>query len=306
MIFALFLSSPVWADTAIIANCSEGKGCTFELSDFERGIFDPDFDRPVEPDDIIVFGHKKNGAFVMYLTKKSRGAIDRDWGGDGFTQLALFNPQIQPKDGLWKATYGTATGTDCYGIGNIGATFRRMIAPGKAGEGDIAFQYPFNPKQLFPSNEMKWTKTGYNTYKGAMGFNNSTMKMFYQIHIVSDKKIETIYTTEINVPTKEPCKGKIPVTFTFVKSRERNNDFDQDEEDDLLEVTPKGNKDDDLLPVHPKGNKEDDLLPVKPKGNKDDLLEVKPKDDLLPVKPGQKPKTEVERLDRPKVDRIKD
>ena len=295
LIFALFLSLPAWAELAIVANCSEGKGCTFELSDFERGVFDPEFDRPVEPDDIIVFGHKKNGGFVKYLTKKSRGAIDRDWGGDGFTQLALFNPQIQPRDGLWRATYGTATGTDCYGIGNIGATFRRMIAPGKAGEGDIQFQSPFNPRQLFPTNEMKWKKTGYNTYKGAMGFNNKTMKMFYQIHIVSNEKIETLYTTEINVPTKEPCVGKIPVTFTLIKSKERNDDFPHDND-----------VDDDLLPIHPKGNKEDDLLPVKPKGSEDELLEVKPKDGLLPVKPGQKPKTEVERLDRTKVERIKD
>lgn len=294
----LLASLNAYADKAIIANCSEGKGCTFELSDFDNDLVSPGFDRPVEPGDIIVYGKKKNGKEVLYLDKKSRSAIDKEWGGDGFTQLGLFNPQIQPTDGLWKITYGTSTGSDCYGIGNIGAFYRGKITPGMSTNGEIQFKKPFSPTQLFPSNDMRWRKTGYASYKGTLDFGNgasSPMKMFYNIKIVSPTRIETYYTVEIKAPTKPKCEAQIPVTFTLVKAKESKDPFDEESaDDDLLPVNPKGNKD-DLMPVNPKGKK-DDLMPVNPKGNKDDLM---------PVEPGKGNKPKVERI-QPDVKRIED
>lgn len=290
LLILLFSVFNTFAENAVIANCSEGKGCTFELSDFDKDLFSQDFDRPLESGDIIVYGKKKNGKEVLYLDKKSRAAIDKEWGGDGFTQLGLFNPQIQPTDGLWKVTYGASTGNDCYGIGNIGTFYRGKISPGMAGNGNIQFQKPFNPSQLFPSNDMRWVKTGFSTYKGSLDFGNgasSPMKMFYNIKIVSTTKIETYYTVEIKVPTKPKCVAQIPVTFTLIKEKTNKEPYDYEKSDDE--------------------NLDDDLLPVNPKGNKDDLMEVKPKDELLPVNPSKNNKPNVPILEdnpKPNVPRI--
>lgn len=288
LMIAMLISASAFAEKVIIANCSEGGGCTFELSDFEADLFDKDFGRDIQSDDIIVLGKKNNGEVITYLDKKSREDIDREWGGDGYTQIGLFNPYLQPIDGVWSASYGVSSGNDCYGIGNIGSFIRSKITPGTAGNGTVNFQYPFNPAQLFPSNEMRWIKTGYNTYKGLLDFNNSKsagMKMYYNITIVSRKKIETFYTIEIKVPTKELCVGKVPVTFTLVTAKQSENPFGNDEPAD------------------------DDLLPVNPKGNEDDLLPVNPNDDLLPVEPGNNPKPNVPKLEdnpKPDVPRLED
>lgn len=275
LIIAMFISVSAFAEKVIIANCSEGGGCTFELSDFEADLFDKDFGREIQPDDIIVLGKKSNGEVITYLDKKTREDIDREWGGDGYTQIGLFNPYLQPIDGVWSASYGASSGNDCYGIGNIGSFIQSKITPGTTGNGTINFQYPFNPAQLFPSNEMRWVKTGYNTYKGLLDFNNSKsagMKMYYNVTIVNRKKIETFYTIEIKVPTKELCVGKVPVTFTLVTAKQAEDPFGND------------NADDDLLPVNPN-------------------------DDLLPVEPGNHPKPEVPRLEdnpKPNVPRLED
>ncbi len=282
--FSILISTTSFAEKILVANCSEGKGCTFELTDIESDLMENDFGRPINSNDKVVLGKKKDGTELMYLDDKTREAIDKEWGGDGHTQIGLFNPHTQPTDGLWKLVYGTSTGNDCYGIGNIGNFIRKSIAPGKTGDGNINFQNPFNPSQLFPSNDMRWVKSGHNTYKGILDFasnNIGGMKMYYHITIVTEKKIESVYTIEIKVPAKGTCVAKIPVTFSLLKAKENDDGF------------PDEKGDDDLLPVHPKGKE-------------DDLLDVKPKDDLLPVESDKTPKTKVERLDQAKVDRIEE
>jgi hypothetical protein len=281
LIIVLLFSLPALAEKVMVANCTEGRGCTFELSDVETSLMGAE-DPKVGAGEILVMGRTRDGKDIQYVANKSREAIDKDWGGDGFTQIGLFNPHIQPKDGLWSAAYGNSVGNDCYGIGNMGAFIRKHRGTGSAGNGDITFQYPFNPFQLFPSPNMQWTKTGYNTYKGLLDFGSSKtsgMKLYYYITVASPAKIETFYAIEIKVPTKETCKGTIPVIFTLKKSRETEDPFPDEE-----------NAEGDLLPINPKGTKEDDLLPVKPR------------EELLPVEPGKNPKPEVPKLeDRPNI-----
>ncbi len=283
-ITGMFVSVSVYADKVLIANCAEGGGCTFELSDIESDFLDGDFERKIQPDDILVLGKKKNGEVITYLDKKPREAIDQEWGGDGYTKIGLFNPYLQPTDGTWRASYGSATGNDCYGIGNIGSFIRKRLNPGAAGTGDLYFQYPFNPSQLFPSNEMRWVKTGYHTYRGMLDFSSlhsAGMKMHCQLTIVDRTRIETVYSIEVQVPTKEKCVAKIPLTFTLLKAHLVEDPFENE----------------DPVP--------DDLLPVHPKNQADDLMEVKPKDDLLPVEPRKKRKPTIPRLeDQPNVPRL--
>jgi|GEM_PF-1954809 len=303
----LFLSLPALADKVLVASCSEGSGCTFSLSDVDTdmgqsfgGVYEN-----LKPESILIFGKKKNGEEITYVEDhRTRTQIDRQWGGDGYTQIYLFDPVIQPADGTWKAEYGTATGNECYGIGNVGTYMGRFIQKGLSGSGNITFRKPFSPAQLFPATQMKWRQTGYGRYAGVIDFGSNELagfKLYYTIHVVSRKKIVTNYTMTMKIPTKGQCNGSVPITFTFLKGNDDAPDFPE-EEDDLLPVKSKG-KEDDLLPVKSRGEK-DDLLPVKPGQPKvdrlndadDDLRPVKPKekqDDLLPVKPGQ-----------PKADRL--
>lgn len=280
------------ADKVLVAACSEGKGCTFSLSDVDTdlaqslgGVYED-----LKPGSVLVFGQKKNGTGITYVEDhKTRTQIDRQWGGDGYTQIYLFDPFIQPADGTWKAEYGSPSGNECYGIGNVRTYMHKFIQRGTTGTGNITFGKPFTPAQLFPSAEMKWRQTGYSRYAGVIDFGSNELagfKLHYTIHVVSRKKIEAVYTMTMKIPTKGQCTGVIPVTFTLAKGLEGDRDIQ--EEDDLLPVkrgkkdTPDdridrlNDADDDLLPV--KSNKKgDDLLPVRSGGKEDDLLPVKSK-----------------------------
>ncbi len=309
LLFLLYFSAR--ADKVLVASCSEGKGCTFSLSDVETDMaqsFGGEYEN-LKPGSVLVFGQKKDGTEFTYVEDhKTRSQIDRQWGGDGYTQIYLFDPFIQPADGTWKAEYGNPTGNECYGIGNVGSYMSKFIRRGLEGSGNITFRQPFSPAQLFPSTQMKWHQTGYGRYAGVIDFGSNELagfKLHYTIHVISRKKIETVYTMTMKIPTKGQCTGVIPVTFTLAKGLEHDGDIPED--DDLLPVK-RGKKDkpdhrierlndadDDLLPVKPK-KQGDDLLPVKSRAKENDLMEVKSKDDLLPVKSGQKPKTKIDRL----------
>ncbi len=311
----LLLSLTARADKVLVASCSEGKGCTFSLSDVETDMaqsFGGEYEN-LKPESVLVFGQKKDGSEITYVENhKTRTQIDRQWGGDGYTQIYLFDPFIQPADGAWEVQYGAPSGNECYGIGNVGAYIGKFIQRGTAGTGAINFRKPFSPAQLFPSAQMKWRQTGYSRYAGVIDFGSNELagfKLYYTIHVVSRKKIETVYTMTMKIPTKGQCQGVIPVTFTLSKETNEGHDFTDD--DDLLPVSSKrksadhrksgtetdrlNEADDDLLPVKSKEQK-DNLLPVKSRGNGDDLKEVRSRDELLPVKPGQKPKPKVDRL----------
>lgn len=239
--FCLISTYVAKAELALIANCKEGEGCSFELSDFDMSVMDVDFDRPIESDDIIVYGVKDDGTIIMYLDKKSRERIDREWGGDGYTKIDIFNPALLPQSGTWKVDFGNTTGNDCYGIGNIGSYIRKNMNTAGPNSGNVQFEHPFKPSKLFPSDQMKWYKTGYATYKGILDFNHgmsSPMKMNYFIHIINPTRIESYYTIEIKIPTKAPCIGKIPVNFTLIKSENKNKTVIENDlyQEDLLPI----------------------------------------------------------------------
>lgn len=284
---ALLGSVPAFADKLLVANCKAGAGCTFELTDYESDLFETD-GQQIGPGDTYVNGVDENGKPIQYVDRKTREEIDREWGGDGYTQIGLFNPHTQPTSGTWKATYGASTGNECYGIGNIGAFMRKRISPGLAGSGELTFGYPFHPSRLFPSSEMKWVKTGFDTYKGKLDFGSNAlagMKLYYTVQVLDAGRIQTFYTTEIKVPTKGTCIGKTPVSFALLKAAPMPDL--PDEADDLLDISSTRQQEDDLLDVKSQGGKGDDLLDVKSQNGKDDLLDVKSGgngDELLPVK----------------------
>lgn len=301
----------------MLATCTEGNGCTFQISEADASDYDiadgnnTDYYQNL-PENTLVVNAKINGKWEQYVeTKMTRSQLDKFFGGDGFTMIYPFNPNFQPLDGEWKIQFGTVNGDVCYG--QESNLFKKMLE-GKMQSGTINFSKPFYARFLMNSPDVKWRKLQPNKYRGVLdfGFGNGPMKLVFDVELINPKEIKGMFTVTIKVPTKDDCVSKIPLTFICMKPNEWKDpweDFEEPQpEDDLLPVNPKG-KEDDLLPVNPK----DDLLPVepgkKPKPNvprledpkpniprleDDDLLPVKPKkDDLLPVEPGKKSKTNV-------------
>ena len=77
-IIALFFSVSAFAEKVLVANCTEGHGCSFELSDVDLELNNLG-DQKVGPSETLVFGKTKDGKDVQYIIKKSREAIDKDW-----------------------------------------------------------------------------------------------------------------------------------------------------------------------------------------------------------------------------------
>lgn len=277
LLVTLLIAASGFAEKAMIANCEEGKGCTFQIGETsaeEIGVIIDDLDiyENTKSGDVIVFGKKKNGEEIIFKeTGKTRSQIDREWGGDGYTMIYPFNPVLQPMDGKWRADYGNVTGSSCFV--DVASIFKKSLK-GLAGAGNITFKKPFTPAQLFPSGHMKWRQVGFSKYVGIIDFGggaSSFMKMKYTINITNEKTIESVYDVSIQVPTKGTCTNRIPVTFSLVKASKPNKDWEKDVQLD-----------------------DDDLLEVKTKG-----------DDLLPIEPSKRSKAKVERIEA-KVDRIED
>lgn len=287
LFFLLILSSATYAKKLLIANCEEGNGCTFQVSDGNTSDYDivygtEDGYHENLPENAIVVDAKIKGKWEHYVeTGMTRSELDKFYGGDGFTMIYPFNPNFQPLSGEWQIKIGTVTGDICYG--QESNLFKSMLQ-GMSQSGNVNFPNPFHARFLMNSPNVKWRRIRPDLYKADFG--NNYMNLRFDVQIINEKKIEGVFTATIKVPTKEPCVNKIPITYTCIKAKEWEDPWEDFEQ---------SNPDDDLLPVNPKG-KEDDLLPVNPK-----------KDDLLPVEPGKKPKPNIPRIDdKPDIPRLED
>ncbi len=244
----LYLGILVWtlpfrlqAQKVTVATCSAGKGCHFTLSEVSAEeadiVLGGETRSRHNQNDVLVFGKTSEGKEIRYWeTGKTRSQIDKDWGGDGYTMLQPFDPDVQPFDGTWQAVYGTVSGSACYV--DIKSILQR--ASGIAGKGIIRFRRPFLPAQLFPSADMKWQKTGHSRYRGVLHFgqgNSSPMKLICNLHLVNAHRIETVYDITIKIPTKGTCTGRIPVTYTCIRPRQGQHNK-QNEIDPFANAAP--------------------------------------------------------------------
>ena len=319
----------------IIAVCDPGKGCTFQISKLNSKEVDGTLGNTgkysnMSNDAIVVFAYK-DGKWIDYVENKlSRSALDRLYGGDGYTMIYPFNPYIQPYDGQWRVDIGKTSGTPCFV--DINSMISKSLN-GRSERGLVTFPHPFNVEFLMDNPNIKWRMINPSKYQAVLDFSggpSTPMKLVYDIEIENEKKIKGLFTFTIKVPTKDPCISKIPITYTCVKPNpgleEKRNQIDPfaekkkfdierlpDDKKANVERLPDDKPKDDLLPDKserkdkpaPKNGPKVERLPDdKPK---DDLLPIKskPKDDLLPIK--SKPK--VDRLpddNKAKVDRLPD
>jgi len=285
--FLLLLSATSYAKKILVASCESGNGCTFQVSDADASDYDVVYGTKEGyhenlPENAIVVDAKINGKWEHYVeTEMTRSQLDKFYGGDGFTMIYPFNPNFQPVSGEWQIKIGTVTGDICYGQES---NLFKSVLQGMTQSGNVNFPNPFHARFLMNNPNVKWQQIRPDLNKAYFG--NQYMNLKFDVQIINEKKIEGLFTVTIKVPTKEPCVNKIPITYTCVKEKEWKDPWEDFET---------ANPDDDLLPVTPKGNK-DDLLPVNPKG-----------DDLLPVEPGKEPKPNVPRIeDKANIPRIED
>lgn len=280
-------------DQILQATCVSGEGCTFRLLDVTGEEMDMVLGTDkvyssIGSDDLLVHAKVGDGWKTYIERDLTRGELDRLYGGDGYTMIYLFDPQVQPKDGAWKGRTGTPVASPC--VADIGSYLGRIQGLHKAGT--IRFPKPFKPEFLLNNAYMRWVTVAPNRFRGVMDFGGglaSPMKLVYNATIVNEERIEGAFEITVSVPAQVPCRVTVPVSFDCVVAAddEAGDPLRESEEDDLLPVRSKGDPVDELLPVKPKGEG-DDLLPVKSKGNPgDELLPVTPKsqgDDLLPVR----------------------
>lgn len=294
----------------IVAVCDMGKGCTFQLSKLTNQEADGILGKTgkynnMSKDAMIVFA-KKDGKWIDYVEDKlSRSALDRLYGGDGFTMIYPFNPYIQPLDGQWKVAIGSTSGSACFV--DINAMISRSLS-GTSEGGVVNFPKPFNVTFLMNNPSVKWRMINPSQYQAVLDFAagpTSPMKLVYDITIINEEKITGLFTFTIKVPTKDPCISKIPVTYTCVKpnpgQREKRDQIDPFAEKFNIERLPDDSKRPNVerLPDDPKPG--DDLLPDGKLKPKPDLLPDRSKKPVVKRLPDERKKPNIERLpDDPK------
>lgn len=221
-LLVLFTASESQARTKLVtASCEMGSGCSFQLSDNPPSEFDVVYGTDAGyhealPENAILVDAKIEGNWEHYVeTGMSRSELDKFFGGDGFTQLQVFNPWFQPLNGEWRVQIGTVTGDICYG--QESNLFKSMLQ-GITAKGNLTFLRPFHARTLLNSPEVKWRRITPDRYSGYLG--NQYMNLRFNVQLITERKIEGSFVVTIKVPTKPVCVNRIPVTYTLVKAAE--------------------------------------------------------------------------------------
>lgn len=271
----------------ITASCQMGQGCSFQLSDSEPSDFDVVYGTDAGyheglPENAIVVDAKINGQWEHYIeTGMGRSELDKFFGGDGFTQLSVFNPYFQPLDGEWKAEIGMVSGDICYGQSSN--LFKAMLQ-GVTAKGALRFPRPFHARMLLNSPEVKWTRQRPDKYSGYLG--NEYMNMRFTVQLMSDKLLQGAFVVTIKVPTKPACINHIPVTYTFIRRLGEDPGFTEDPKPDvpILEDPPGPD-----VPILEDGPKPDVPIIKDPPKPHVPLIKDNPKPNVPLIESGNKP-----------------
>lgn len=238
-------STMVFAEKVTSATCVMGKGCKFHLTEISEHETAITLGLDEIPKGAIVVHSNINGVTRFYLeTKMSRSQLDEFYGGDGFTQMSFWNPGFQPKSGIWAAEFGNVEETGCEYINQFQKEnpFVTMVQ-GKKAQRDFRFTNPFNPSVLMPSDLIEW-KNGINTYIGTLG--NDFMKMVYVVKLKSDILIEGYYRVTTIVPVEGgKCEYYIPVTMKCIKADPEEEEWDDWEEQEVIDLFESDKKEND-------------------------------------------------------------
>ncbi|MCT8973509.1 hypothetical protein [Microbaculum marinisediminis] len=213
-------AAPALADNAIIARCT-GNGAFFYLSEFSEDLIrdamsaNYDLGPAPSPGSILVLREGK----APYWDPRSRADIDRDCGGDGDDDLALFDG-IQPRSGLWQARLGETRLEGCPAVmqqllpGSTGALPAEWTQPRR-----LKFKVPFHPDQLPLTRSLSadgrslviWRNAGDDAWQTEVfpelfgqipaGLDRGS-KMTWRLTVRSESEIDHVSTVHIALPAE--------------------------------------------------------------------------------------------------------
>ncbi len=263
-------------EKVLMANCQMGQGCHFQLtnttpSEADLVLGTGNMVQNAPPGSILVSA-RVNGKTSFYMeSEKNRTQLDQFYGGDGFTQIYLFAPGIQPADGKWTIQVNDAEGSAC--IVDALPMIQKSLK-GYSQSGAIAFRKPFNPRQLLDNPNVKWLGNDLNQYTAILDFGVSAgkdfMKMIYNVKVINDERIEAVMNVRVRVPIpgEKDCTYRIPITYQCTARRKPKVDY-------LPDDKPKAKV--DYLPDDKPKAKVDYLPEDKPKAKVELLPDHEPK-----------------------------
>lgn len=168
---------PVTAHAAktMLATCT-GAGADFLLTDVTPDDAAVVYDLPAAPGADAVLVVDKDSGKARWSTE-SRAVIDKECGGDGDDEIALFSP-IQPQDGLWKIKMTDSSTQGCTGMLGSAAKAGVKRAMGREGTEQMEFRQPFHPQPLMKhAKDIHWAQTGLNTWRALMAQSGDSSAM---------------------------------------------------------------------------------------------------------------------------------
>lgn len=160
------LPTAAHAAKALVATCT-GQGADFvltELSELDAAIV-AGLPQPSGDNAVLVIDEDGGNA---HWSTQTRTAIDKECGGSGDVEIALFQP-IQPRDGLWTISLSDHHMQGCSGMlaGAVKSGASSML--GSSDSRQLDFREPFHPHPLLAKAEdIHWEQTGLNTWHAVM------------------------------------------------------------------------------------------------------------------------------------------
>ncbi|UYN98652.1 MAG: hypothetical protein KIT02_11940 [Devosia sp.] len=204
------------ADRVTVLYCYGGNGCQAYLTPFSYEDMDRLLDKMGtlsgegrgKP---VVFLENNAGEQVDYVDmQRTPEEINVLFGGTGAPHVITTYPDLgglQPRDGAWSVTMGTAGAENCPpGVENAMSGLKLAEA------GSIRFATPFDPGQALPDQSVDWIKIAPNRYRAALP-GSDAMFATYDLVVDGTESLSGALRAVTLVPGQKACTITLPVTY---------------------------------------------------------------------------------------------
>ena len=212
MLFAALalLAAPLAAHAGktMLATCT-GQGAEFLLTEITDEDASLVYGLSPPPGDEAVLVVSADGG-KAHWSSKSRKAIDKECGGDGKDEIALFSP-IQPRNGEWGIELMKHTMDGCSPMiaKRAKAAVSQMAGDNKSHQ--LSFREPFHPQPLLvKAKNIHWIQTGLNTWRAVMAQSGDSSSMSFNVTLNAEVVSPTrIVETQLQHITMEPTIARM-------------------------------------------------------------------------------------------------
>lgn len=210
LVVSLLLAAPLAAHAGktMLATCT-GQGADFlltEITDEDAAIV-YDLPPPQGSDAVLVVDADGGKA---HWSNKSRKAIDKECGGDGDDEIALFSP-IQPRNGDWNIELAKHTMDGCSAMIAKRAKAAVSQMTGDNTSHQLNFREPFHPQPLMAkARNMHWIQTGLNTWRAVMAQSGDSSSMSFTVTLNAEVVSPThIIETQLQHIKMSPALARV-------------------------------------------------------------------------------------------------